>query len=194
MRQIGQVTQVQIQREPLKRGAKPSRVYDPAPLLLVDHLRLTPAGVVGVTAAGEELIDVHHAAHPRSRYAEVNGISLGFTSHYQAMRAHFGAHLIDGVAGENILIETSQEFVLALPGRRVALQARSGLIFLQELRVAAPCVEFSQFALGEGALASGGALREALVFLDQGRRGFYATFRGPDPCVVRAGDPLFVEV
>lgn len=196
MRQIGQVKQVQVQRGPLKRGDKPSRVYDPAPLLVVEHLRLTPAGVVGVTAAGEELIDVHHAAHPQSRYAEVNGISLGFTSHYQSMRARFGAHLIDGVAGENILVATSEEFVLALPGGRVALQTRegAGLIFLQELCVAAPCVEFSQFALGEGSQASPGALREALVFLDQGRRGFYATFHGPESCVVRAGDLLFVEV
>ncbi len=196
MRQIGQIKQVQIQRGPLKRGNKPHRYYDPAPLLVVERLLLTSQGVIGVTSEGEELIDVHHAAHPESRNAGVNGISLGFTSHYSAMRERFGAHLSDGLAGENILVETGEEFSRAMPGGRVAIQARESgrLAYLEHLEVAAPCVEFSHFALNQLMPVSAAALREALLFLDRGRRGFYATLRGGEPFVVRAGDTLFVEV
>lgn len=196
MRAIGQVKQVQIQRDPLKRGDKPHRYYDPAPLLVVERLLLTPQGVIGVTAVGEELTDVHHAAHPQSRNAGINGISLGFTSHYRAMREEFGAHLTDGLAGENILVETTEEFSRAIPGGRVAIQAREsgGLVYLEHVAVAAPCVEFSHFALNELMPVSAATLREALTFLDHGRRGFYATFSGEEPFVMRAGDILFVEV
>lgn len=195
MRQIGQVKQVQIQQGPLKQGEKPHRYYDPAPLLVVEHLLLTPEGVIGVTSEGEQLIDVHHAAHPESRNAGVNGISLGFTSHYRAMRARFGAHLADGLAGENILVETDEEFLGATLGGRVGLQTwEGGVIYLEHLRVAAPCVEFSRFALDELLSVSAAALREALLFLDRGRRGFYATLRGAIPFPLRAGDTLFVEV
>jgi hypothetical protein len=196
MRQIGRVKQVQIQRGPLKRGDKPHRYYDPAPLLVVEKLILTPQGVIGVTSEGEELIDVHHAAHPESRNAGVNGVSLGFTSHYRAMQEKFGAHLTDGLAGENILVETSEEFLQAIPGGRVMIQARESgrLAYLEHLEVAAPCVEFSHFALNEPMPVPAAMLREALIFLDRGRRGFYATLRGEEPCVLRAGDLLFVEV
>ncbi|HEY1349632.1 MAG TPA: hypothetical protein VGF67_08420 [Ktedonobacteraceae bacterium] len=196
MRQIGQVKQVQIQRGPLKQGNKPQRFYDPAPLLVVEHLLLTAEGVIGVTSDGEQLIDIHHATHPQSRNVGVNSISLGFTSHYRAMRAKFGAHLSDGLAGENILVEADEEFLRAIPGGRMALQAQEGgeLIYLEHLKVAAPCVEFSHFALQERTSASAAALREALVFLDHGLRGFYATLRGAQPCVLRTGASLFVEV
>lgn len=196
MRRIGQVRQVQIQRGPLKQGNKPHRYYDPAPLLVVERLLLTPQGVIGVTSEGEELIDVHHAAHPESRNAGVNGISLGFTSHYNAMREKFGAHLTDGRAGENILIETNEEFSRAIPGGRVAIQARESgrLACLEHVEVAAPCVEFSHFALNELMPVPAATLREALMFLDHGRRGFYATLRGGEPFIVRAGDSIFVEV
>jgi len=196
MRAIGQVKQVQIQRGPLKRGNKPHRYYDPSPLLVVEHLQLTTQGVIGVTSEGEALTDVHHSAHPESRHAGINGISLGFTSHYRAMREKFGAHLADGLAGENILVETTEEFSRAMPGGRVVIRGREngGLIYLEQLVVAAPCVEFSHFALNELMSVSAATLREALIFLDHGRRGFYASFCGGEPFVVRAGDTFFVEV
>jgi len=196
MRQIGRVKQVQVQRGPLKRGDKPHRYYDPAPLLVVEKLILTPQGVIGVTAEGEELIDVHHAAHPESRHAGVNGVSLGFTSHYRTLREKFGAHLTDGLAGENILVETSEEFLQEIPGGCVIMRAQENgkLAYLEQLEVAEPCVEFSHFALNEPMPVPAARLRDALIFLDHGRRGFYATLRGEEPFVLRAGDTLFVEV
>ncbi len=52
MHEIGRIKQVQIQRSSLKLGERPYRVYDPAPLLVVDSLALSARGVVGVTADG----------------------------------------------------------------------------------------------------------------------------------------------
>ncbi|MGH2510858.1 MAG: hypothetical protein ACRDHZ_26130 [Ktedonobacteraceae bacterium] len=195
MRQIGQIKHVQIQRMPLKQGQKPQRYYDPAPILIVEKLVLTPRGVLGILATGEQLVDVHNADHPTSRYAGVNGISFGFTSHYRAMRKRFGAHLTDGCAGENILIETADEFRLEALGEHLALQAQASgqWIHLERLHVAAPCVEFSHFALNELLPVPPAILRETLIFLDQGQRGFYATFVSEVPLALQAGDTVFVE-
>jgi hypothetical protein len=195
MRQIGHIKQVQIQRAALKQGQKPQRYYNPAPILIVEELLFTPRGVIGITAEGEQLVDVHNATHPASRYAGVNGISLGFTSHYQAMREKFGAHLTDGCAGENILVEVTEAFQLEALGSRLAIQSQmSGQwTYLEHLRVAAPCVEFSHFALNELMPVPAEILRETLIFLDEGQRGFYATFAGEESLTVRAGDIVFVE-
>src|SRR6266700_3918225 len=40
MRDIGRIVRLQIQRASLKTGEKPTRVYDPTPLLAVDRLSL----------------------------------------------------------------------------------------------------------------------------------------------------------
>lgn len=195
MRQIGQIQQVQIQRTGLKRGERLARYYDPSPLLVTDQLLLTPDGVIGVTETGEQIVDVHHVAHPTSGNAGVNGVSVGFTSHYRAMQERFGAHVTDGCAGENILVETAEEFELAALGRRIAIRSQESgaLAYLEDLVVAAPCVEFSQFVLQEATPVPAQTLRETLIFLDHGRRGFYATFTGEAPFAVRAGDLVFVE-
>jgi hypothetical protein len=194
MRQIGQIKQVQVQRTGLKHGEKPARYYDPSPILVTEQLLLTREGVIGVTATGEQVIDVHHVAHPRSGNAGMNGVSVGFTSHYQKMREQFGEHLVDGCAGENILVETAEEFGLMALGGRIAIQSQQSgaLAYLENLKVAAPCVEFSQFALQMSMPGSAKDVRDTLIFLDHGRRGFYATFTGEEPFVLRAGDSVFV--
>ncbi len=48
---IGRIKLVQVQRSSLKAGERPNRYYDPAPLLPVDGLLLSPSGVVGQLAA-----------------------------------------------------------------------------------------------------------------------------------------------
>lgn len=196
MRQIGQIKQLQVQRAALKQGKKPYRYYDPSPLLVVEKLLLTHEGVIGVTSENPEIIDVHNASHSESRNRDINGISFGFTSHYQSMRQKFGMHLTDGCAGENILVETEEMFTLETLGKHVAIQSREGniSIHLEDLRVAAPCVEFSHFVLNELMPAPAEVLRETLIFLDHGRRGFYATTSGKEPCALCVGDKLFVEV
>src|SRR5574337_1547489 len=42
LRPLGKIVRLQIQRSPLKIGEKPSRVYDPSPILAVAGLTLTP--------------------------------------------------------------------------------------------------------------------------------------------------------
>src|SRR5438270_6299133 len=104
LRPLGRVVRVQIQRSKLKLGEKPNRVYDPAPLLEVDELTLMPEGALARLPDGGLMLDVHHPAHPETRNLDrTNDISVGFTPHYAAMREHYGAHLVDGCAGENIL-------------------------------------------------------------------------------------------
>ena len=195
MKEIGHIKHVQIQRTCLKIGQKPYRYYDPGALLVVSSLLLSPRGTIGVTIDGEHIIDVHHADHPTSRNQDLNGISIGFTSHYQAMRAQFGQHLVDGIAGENILVETDDEQTLAdlEPGVAILSAETGQMIHLQELLVAAPCVEFSRFAINDGMSPPNELIKETLQFLDNGRRGFYATVaESQEPIAIHAGDRVYV--
>ncbi len=194
MQEIGRIKQVQIQRSSLKIGQKPHRYYDPSPLLIVNALLLSTRGVIGVTAEGEEIIDVHHADHAASRNRSVNALSMGFTSHYQSMRIHFGPHLLDGCAGENMLVETEDEQELARLEHGIAIQsAKTGqIVHLTDIIVAAPCVEFSQFAACDSMPLAGERLKEALQFLDHGKRGFYMTLAPQqEPVAIQAGDIVF---
>ena len=56
MRDIGRIVRLQIQRASLKTGEKPTRVYDPAPLLVVDRLALGPDGALGEGSDGSWLV------------------------------------------------------------------------------------------------------------------------------------------
>ena len=139
MFELGRIKQVQVQRSSLKPGKRLSRYYDPTPLLVVESLELTPDGVFGFSINGKRVIDVHHRNHPTSRnHNRTNGVSLGFTSHYKTMRTQFGEHLVDGCAGENILIETDVIITLSDLGNRLAIQseATGELVYLTKLKVA----------------------------------------------------------
>jgi hypothetical protein len=194
MKEIGRIKHVQVQRFCLKIGQKPHRYYDPGALLIVSSLLLFPRGTIGVSIDGEHIMDVHHADHPTSRNQGLNGISIGFTSHYQAMRARFGQHLVDGVAGENILVETDDAQTLAdlEPGVAIQSGATGQMIRLNELLVAAPCIEFSRFAINDGMSPPNERMKETLQFLDNGRRGFYVTLaESQEPVSIQAGDGVF---
>jgi hypothetical protein len=180
---IGTVVRLQIQESSLKVGSKPRR-YDPAPLRSVPAIRLGPAGVVGLAENGETIVDVHHREHPSSKNrGGENGISLGFTAHYLAMRRRFGQHLRDGSAGENILIEVDRRFQEEELANGVVVEGTGGRpLELRQIIVAAPCVEFSRYALNFPDDARPDAtITEALRFLDAGMRGFYATYEGEPP-------------
>lgn len=196
MREIGQITLLQIQRSSLTVGKRLETYYDPTPLLVVNSLRLTPQGVFGRKEDGAEVMDLHHMEHPTSHNARgVNGVSFGFTSHYQSMREAYGDHLIDGSAGENILIEANGIVQLQDLGDRLAIQLQDTgtFVYLTALKVATPCVEFSQYAANHGKPLPADRLKAALQFLDKGRRGFYATVEdAPEEMVVQVGDKVFV--
>lgn len=197
MRVLGTVVRLQVQSSSLKVGDAPRR-YDPSPLQMVHALTVTPGGVIGVTGEAEGLIDVHHQDHPRSKNSGgKNGISLGFTSHYDAMREEFGPHLHDGIAGENVLIELADDARLVAPdelanGVSFVGDGRSPLA-LERVIVAAPCVEFSRFALRfPDDRKPDSTVTEALRFLGNGMRGFYGAYEG-EPAVLRVGDRLVQE-
>ncbi len=189
MRAIGRVTRLQIQRSSLKIGEKPNRHYDPAPLLAVPRLSVTPDGVLGAGPDGAWLVDVHHRAHPQTKNEDgLHGVSIGFTSHYAAMRERYGDRLVVGCAGENLIVDAPRMFSYEDLAGGVAVVGADGKerVRLRVLQVAHPCRPFTGWALG-GQVESD-VLKSQLQFLDNGMRGFYCTGEGLG--VVELGDQL----
>jgi hypothetical protein len=176
---IGTVARLQVQRSRLKPGPAPTRVYDPAPLLEVEALEVGPRGVVGLTTDGP-VRDVHHADHPDSRNRRLaNGLSLLPRAHYAALRGRYGPHLVDGTAGESLLLDTDGPWTEADLGGTLWLEAADGdLLELDQVVAAPPCVEFSRFCLGLPPGPVDEDVRQALDDLDGGARGFTAQVRG----------------
>lgn len=189
MTPLGKVVRLQVQAAPLKSGEKPNRVYGTAAIVQVEQLLLTPTGAVGVDRAGARILDVHNTAHPATRYTDGNTVSFGLTSHYARMRDRFGPHMVDGCAGENILVGTAASLRLPELGGRIGLRnAKNGEILeLENAVVALPCIEFSKFAIQNQA-ATPAELKPVLQFLDEGTRGFYVTAAREG--TVRVGDEL----
>lgn len=179
MRTIGTVARLQIQRGSLKRGEKPTRWYDPAPLLAVPALNVTPDGALGGSPDGTWIVDVHHRAHPSTKNEDgLHGVSLGFTSHYAAMRDHFGDRVEVGCAGENIIATSDRRFTYEELAGGVAILAPDGAerVRLKVLQVAHPCRPFTGWALGKQVEPE--ELKRHLQFLDNGMRGFYCVGEG----------------
>jgi len=198
VQQIGRIVRLQVQRASLKvpnpEGARHPRRFDPAALAHVEALELTARGVRGLLDSQTPIVDVHNVEHPSSKNSDgINGISVGFSSHYAAMRERFGAHLVDGAAGENILVEADRRVEADTLETGLAIETRDGsLVRLERIVVAEPCVEFTRFALRLGpADPSSDDVTEGLRFLRAGTRGFYATLAG-STAVVRPGDAVFL--
>lgn len=194
---IGPIVRLQVQLSSLKVGEAPRRRYDPGPIRAVPSLTLDGRGVVAADVGDPTgaVLDIHHPAHPASRNrGGRNGVSVGLTAHYAAMRARFGEHLPDGVAGENILVGTEAMVGEDDLAGGLVIETAGGLVDLTEVVVAAPCVEFGRFVLRfPDELRPDRRVTEAVRFLDDGRRGYYAGHAGP-PATVRLGDRVHVEV
>jgi hypothetical protein len=191
LRPLGKIVRLQIQRSPLKVGQKPNRVYDPAPILAVDTLTLTPHGALARLPEGAALLDVHHAHHPQTRNSGgVNALSVGFTFHYAAVRARYGDHVVDGCAGENILIETERRVTLDDIAGGLAVQPAGGNspVWLRVNEIAAPCRPFSGFV---SHVTEAAVVKETLQFLDDGLRGFYCALAHDRPVTIAVGDEVF---
>ena len=195
MREIGTIVRLQIQQARLKRGEKPYRVYDTSPLLSIAQLHVTSHGAQALQPDGQLVIDVHHTDHPQSQNNGGNSLSIGFTSHYARMRERFGAHLFNGCAGENILIDTNAPIGLSDVERGLAIHCAVGAwLRLDQIRVAHPCVEFSRYSLqtprAEGDSAE---IKATLQFLEDGLRGFYTVPANDDRAVVvSVGDKAYL--
>jgi MOSC domain-containing protein len=190
MRPLGPIVRLQIQRSSLKTGEKPTRTYDPAPLLAVPRLAVSPDGVLGAADGGAWLVDVHHRAHPATKNSDgLHGVSVGFTAHYGAMRERFGDRLTVGCAGENLIADTAGRLQLDDVARGLAIVAPDGTerVRLRVLEVAHPCRPFTGWALG-GGMVDAHVLKAHLQFLEEGMRGFYCNADGMG--TVELGDLL----
>ncbi|HZY43586.1 MAG TPA: hypothetical protein VFF70_02455 [Anaerolineae bacterium] len=194
--EIGTIVRLQIQRKGLKVGQKPYRIYDPSPILSVDRLRVTPKGAQALLLNDDTAIDVHHVDHPDSKNAGDNSISIGFAANYKKMRDRFGDHMFIGCAGENILIETDRPIGPGVLSRGLAFRLGSSddYLWLGQIKVALPCVEFSRYSSQmPQAERDTAVIKETLQFLDGGLRGYYTLPTNSDqPLVVSVGDRVYL--
>lgn len=184
------IVRLQIQQEPLKRGDKPHRWYDPTPIRHVEGLLVDVRGATGV-ADGDKILDVHHVDHPMTRnHGQASGLSVGFTAHYGAMRARFGDRVSDGVAGENVLVDSDEQMTRERLAAG-AFRTREGrTVPFVEVEIAEPCVEFSRYVLGVKPGETAQPMREPLRALMGGMRGFYVALAEPVELIV--GDELLL--
>ena len=186
MRELGCIARLQVQVEPVKRGERPERWYDPSRIREVDELTITDHGVLGhVDGEDEPIVDAHHRDHPRSRYRGDNGLSLGVLGHYDLLRERFGDHIRDGVGGENVLLDVPDRLTLADLAGGVRVLSEEPVV-LAPVVVAEPCVEFSRLVLGD----TDGSVREPLQELRGGMRGFYVGVRIGEGARLRVGDAV----
>ena len=195
IRELGRVKLVQVQPNGLIIKSPSGYFYDASRLVKVDSLTITSLGIEADTLEGEHVLDIHHIDHPDKAYDNDDLVSIGFTSHYKAMRAHFGEHMVDGIAGENIIIEYEPEVWLDDLGGQIAFEnANTGrLARLDVVSYAAPCDEFSHFAArSQDKRLPAAKLKSTLQFLGNGRRGFLLVLiNGQEQATVRSGDRVF---
>ena len=195
-RALGSVKLVQVQPSGLIIDTPTGYYYDASRRVEVDRLLITSMGIEAITDEGEQVLDIHHINHPDKAYGNDDLISIGFTSHYKAMRVQFGEHMVDGSAGENIIIEFGEEVWLEDLGQRIAIEnLESGKrVLLDVLSIAAPCDEFSHFAAqSQHERLPAAELKAALQFLHNGRRGFLLILNeGQEAAIVQPGDRVFV--
>lgn len=195
VRELGTVKLVQLQPNGLIIEKGSGYFYDESRRVEVDHLEINSKGIEATTPAGEQVLDIHHLDHPDKEYDDDDLVCIGFTSHYDAMRTRFGDHMVDGIAGENIIIEYPDEIWLDDLGDQIGIenQETGQLLILDQVQVAAPCEEFSHFAAqSQHEKLPVVELKGILQFLNNGRRGFLLVLRGgQDEGVVRPGDKVF---
>jgi hypothetical protein len=184
------IVRLQVQTDPMKVGRAPLRRYEPAVIESVPRIEVSPSGVVGLAERSGSVLDVHHVDHPRSRDRRGNaGVSVLGTGDYARLRARYGDHLAEGVAGETILVDAPEGLAGRSMPDRITVQTATGAIGLSQVRVADPCVEFSRYCLGQQPSASvDDAVRQALVDLDDGARGYRAVADGSG--VIALGDEV----
>lgn len=181
------IVRLQVQADRLKQGEKPHRWYDPSNITPVDRLWVDDDGSTG-EVNGKRVVDIHNVHHPRTRnHGRASGLSVGFTAHYRNMRQRFGPRVVDGVAGENVLVDSDDQVVHdQLDG--AVLRTSSGDVPIVEVEIAEPCVEFSRFVLGIEPGDRRTKMREPLQQLMGGVRGYYVALA--EPAEITVGDSL----
>jgi hypothetical protein len=192
---LGRVKLVQIQPTGLIIESASGDIYDPSRRVEVNSLLITALGVEATTSIGERVLDIHHINHPDKAYDNKDLVSIGFTSHYEAMRKRFGEHMVDGAAGENIIIEYAQEVWTDDIGQQIIIESvKTGKKSLfAVVRFVAPCDEFGHFVANkQDERLPAAELKTTLQFLNNGRRGFLLVLsEGQEAATVEPGDRIF---
>ena len=92
----------------------------------------------------------------------------------RALRDRYGPQLVDGVAGEGLLVDAPDR---ALAGP-LLLETTDGVLELAAVDGIPPCVEFTRWALWRDDLQVDEEVRAALEALGDGARGWYAVPAG----------------
>jgi len=196
IRELGKVKLVQIQPSGLIIETPSGDFYDASRRVEVERLLITTLGIEATLADGKHVLDIHHINHPDKAYGKKDLVSIGFTSHYEAMRERFGDHMVDGIAGENIIIEYGQEIWTDDLGQQIAIEnPQTGRqVLLDLVKFAKPCNEFSHFATNsQHERLPAADLKSTLQFLNNGRRGFLLVLSGgQENATVQPGDTVFV--
>ena len=196
IRDLGKVILVQVQPSGLIIETPTGDFYDVTRRVEVKKLLITSQGIEATLETGEHVLDIHHIQHPDKAYDNDDLVSIGFSSHYRAMRERFGEHMVDGAAGENIIIECDREIWSDDLGEQIAIEnSNTGqLTVFDFVKFAAPCEEFSHFvARSQHQRLPANELKATLQFLNNGRRGFLLVLSpGQEDAVVQSGDRVFV--
>lgn len=195
LRDLGIIKLVQLQPSGLIIETSSGYFYDASRRVEVDRLLINSKGIEATLPEGKHVLDIHHLDHPDKAYDDDDLVCIGFTSHYAAMRAQFGDHMIDGIAGENIIIEYDQEVWIDDLGQQIAIENKeTGQVTLLDMVCfAAPCDEFSHFAAqSQDQRLPAAKLKSTLQFLNNGRRGFLLVMHeGQENSTVQPGDRVF---
>lgn len=191
MKLLGTIALLQIQRRSLTIGTGPTRYFDPAGLLAVDEMFLAAGGAFALAPDGSCLVDVHNATHPFTRSRGENTLSVGFSRHYDTMRAHFGEPFAFGCAAENIIVDGPDARVLpADVAAGLVIETDDGPATLTSVVSAPPCMPFAKFALRDPGAAPQ-VVKSTIQFIDDGLRGFYCTFAGAKTATLRPGQKVY---
>ncbi len=195
LRELGRIKLTQLQPSGLIIETPSGYFYDATRLVVVDRLQITPLGIEATTPEGEHVLDIHHINHPDKAYDNDDLVCIGFTSHYNAMRARFGDHMVDGIAGENIVIDFEEEVWPGDLGSQIGIEnaATGELALLDMVSFAAPCEEFSHFAAqSQHKKLPADELKSILHFLGNGRRGYLLVLsKNQEEVTVQPGDKVF---
>jgi hypothetical protein len=174
------IVRLQVQRAPVKVGKAPQRSYQPAAIVPVTTLQAEPRRVRGFTAEGKVVLDVHHRDHPESRDRKGKaGILFMGTGDYVALRERYGDHVVDGIAGETVLLDAPDGLAGGGLPPTVTVLTAGGPLDLHGVRTAAPCIEFSRFCLRqEISVVVDDAVKKTMLDLDGGARGYRSIASG----------------
>lgn len=189
---IGEIGRLQVHLADLKLGAPP---YDPSRIAVVDELWLTARGCIA-GFRGVHVLDTHHLDYPgprRHANSAERVVSLGFTSHHDRIDQLFGTDR-GGDAGENIVVDTTRGFGRADLAGGVVIMGNHAPVWLRDLAVADPCVQFTQHVLHSDE-SEPERLQDALAHLGRGVRGFVCGLPHlTRPVAVRVGDEVLRSV